>query len=200
MKLNSVGVFRRLGALYDLMQKEYDQTVEGTGFTCADCPQNCCTSYFQHHTYVEWAYLWKGMKSLPEAKQKLYLERAQAYVAQMQEQLAAGERPDAMCPLNDDGLCGLYTHRLMICRLHGVVHTLAVRGKMGVPVEETFPGCWRFGEATEGRTDLRPLDRTPLYSKLAALEMEFLGKRIQTLPRVNLTLAEMLVQGAPKLR
>nr|WP_209280184.1 hypothetical protein [Desulfobaculum xiamenense] len=181
------------------MQKEYDATVAGTGFTCADCPQNCCTSYFQHHTYVEWAFLWKGMQELPEERRALYLERAHDYVRSMNESLAAGTRPDAMCPLNDDGLCGLYRHRLMICRLHGVVHTLVGRGPLGRPVEQRYPGCWRFTEVTAEAQNLRPLDRTPLYRDLAALEMDFLGSRIHALPKVNLTLAEMLVQGSPNL-
>ncbi|GAB6177233.1 hypothetical protein JCM16814_21240 [Desulfobaculum senezii] len=200
MKRNRVGVFRRLAALYDRMQKEYDATVADTGFTCMDCPQNCCTSYFQHHTYVEWAYLWKGMEALPEDKRALYLSRAQDYVTHMQEKLAAGERPDAMCPLNDDGLCGLYTHRLMICRLHGVVHTLATKGRFDRIEQKEYPGCWRFKEVTDGRDDLRPLDRTPLYRDLAKLEMDFLGSRMAAMPKVNLTLAEMLVQGPPKLQ
>lgn len=199
MKRNRIGVFRRLAALYDKMQKAYDRTVADTGFTCADCPQNCCTSYFQHHTYLEWAYLWKGMESLPEEKRQLYIGRAKDYVEHMQEKLAAGERPDAMCPLNDEGLCGLYTHRLMICRLHGVVHTLAGKGRFGHMETSEYPGCWRFTEVTEGRDDVRPLPRTPLYQELVALEMDFVGPALRSLPKVDLTLAEMLVQGPPKL-
>ncbi|BBD09088.1 hypothetical protein [Desulfovibrio ferrophilus] len=191
MKRNRTGVFRRLEALYARMQQAYDTTVGETGFTCQGCENNCCTSYFQHHTYVEWSFLFKGLDDLPAEKREQYMTRAQDYVHAAQDSLNKGERPSAMCPLNDDGLCGLYRHRLMICRLHGVPHVLA--GRMGQLNE--YPGCFRF----PNEAGANPLDRTPLYRELAKLEMDFLGSRMARLPKVNLTLAEMMVQGPPKL-
>lgn len=191
MKRNPTGVFRRLEALYARMQQAYDSTVGHTGFSCQGCDNNCCTSYFQHHTYVEWSFLFKGLDALPADKREQYMLRARDYVRQAQETLARGERPSAMCPLNDDGLCGLYRHRLMICRLHGVPHQLA--GRMGQVND--FPGCFRFPKDNE----TTPLDRTPLYRDLAKLEMDFLGARLAQLPKVNLTLAEMMVQGPPRI-
>ena len=98
-----------------------------------------------------------------------------------------------MCPANVDGLCMIYRHRLMICRLHGVRHRLS--GPSGV---RDFPGCWRFEEGAASQDGPAPvLDRTPLYRRLAALEMEFLGAKARRLPRVSLTLALMLVNGPP---
>ena len=191
MKRNRTGVFRRLEALYARMQAAYDATVGETGFTCSGCADNCCTSYFQHHTYVEWSFLFKGLDALPAERRDEYMRRAEEYVFRSREALARGERPAVMCPLNDDGLCGVYAHRLMICRLHGVPHTLA--GRMGQV--QDYPGCFRF-PAEAGAT---PLDRTPLYRELVKLEMDFLGSRLSQLPKVNLTLAEMMVQGAPRL-
>ena len=191
--MSRVGVFRRLEALYARMQRAYDAVAGVVDFTCRGCPRNCCTSYFQHHTYIEWAYMDKGVRALPWARQEEIMSRAEEYVVRSKAMLARGERPDIMCPLNVDGLCGLYSHRLMICRLHGVSHTLA--GRYGGAAE--YPGCFRFQEAVQGRTDVPLLDRTPLYRELAALEMEFLGSRIRRLPRVDLTIAEMLVQGKP---
>lgn len=192
MKRRPTGVFRRLEGLYARMQKAYEATAAGAGFTCAGCENNCCTSYFQHHTYVEWAYLQKGLDALAEERRRDYMDRAREYVRLAREAMARGERPAVMCPLNDDGLCGLYAHRLMICRLHGVPHVLT--GRMGEV--RPFPGCHRFPEGA----DARPMDRTPLYRDLAALEMDFLGSRLRALPKVDLTLAEMMVQGFPDLR
>ena len=194
-------MFRRLAALYDRMQREYDRAAaQAPGFTCAGCPQNCCTSFFQHHTYVEWAYLWQGLEALPGARRAGFLERARDYLDAARAAQARGEVPAAMCPLitreGEDGgagRCGLYAHRLMICRLHGVPHALATPGR---PPRE-FPGCWRYGEAAAAAPVL--LDRTPLYRELAGLERDFLGPRAGRLPRVDLTLAEMLVQGPPGL-
>lgn len=191
MKRSRTGVFRRLEALYNRMQEAYDETVGATGFTCAGCDNNCCTSYFQHHTYIEWSYMFKGLEALPAERRQTYMDRAQEYVFSMRESLMRGERPSAMCPLNDNGLCGLYQHRLMICRLHGVPHFLS--GPMGQV--QNYPGCFRYPE--DALT--MPMNRTPLYQELAKLEMNFLGKKLQKLPKVNLTLAEMMVQGPPNL-
>jgi hypothetical protein len=149
-----------------------------------------------HHTYVEWAYLWKGMDALAHKDRELFLDNARAYVAQANQDLASGKRPHIMCPLNKDGLCGLYSHRLMICRMHGVPNSItAPNGST-----RTFPGCFKSQERIRTMESPPMLDRTPLYIRLVQLEQGFLGpKRIRTLPRVNMTLAEMLVQGPPKV-
>lgn len=188
-----LGVFRRLEALYARMQREYDAVAAPLGFTCAGCPQNCCVSFFQHHTYVEWAFLWKGLEALPAPRREALLARARDYVDQARAALDRGETPSAMCPLNEEGRCGLYSHRLMICRLHGVAHVLAAPGR---PVQ-SFPGCWRHQELARDAGHAPVMDRTPLYRELAALERDLLGPRAGRLPRVDLTLAEMLVQGPP---
>jgi hypothetical protein len=61
----------------------------------------------------------------------------------------------------------------------------------------SFPGCSRCQELYSYSQDVPILDRTPFYRELASLEIAFVGKKIKTLPRVNLTLAEMLVHGPP---
>ncbi len=192
------GHFQRLATLYSRMDAAYDETTQGLDFTCADCPNNCCVSYFQHHTYIEWAYLWKGLRQLrekDEARIQRYLERAEAYVVSARNALSQGLRPTAMCPLNDDGRCGVYDFRLMICRMHGTANILRRPDGTG----QRFPGCFRYEEAVQGMENVPCLDRTPLYAELARLEMDYLGGRIRQIPRVDLTLAEMLVQGPPKL-
>jgi hypothetical protein len=44
------------------------------------------------------------------------------------------------------------------------------------------------------------VDRTPLYKDLVLLEMQFVGKNLRMLPKVDHTIAEMIVLGPPKLR
>ena len=186
-------VLRRLRELYARMDQAYAAAAQAIGLSCDGCPDNCCTSFFQHHTYVEWAYLWKGLEALPGDRRQDYGTRAAIYVREAQDALSLGQRPQLMCPLNDQGLCGLYEHRLMICRLHGVP-TVSVRPD---GARQEFPGCFKAQELCAGRADVAVLDRTALYRDLARLEMEFLGSRLRQLPRVDLTLAEMIVRGNP---
>jgi hypothetical protein len=194
-KLTPKAAYRKLAALYTRMGKAYDEAAQRVGLTCADCENNCCTSYFQHHTYSEWAYLWQGMNKLAPARRQEYLQRAEEYVARARQALADGERPRIMCPLNDDGLCGLYEHRLMICRMHGVPNELVKPNGSRV----RFAGCFRAQALTRDQDNVFVLDRTPLYRDLAQLEMSFLGSGMRRLARVDLTLAEMLVSGPPPL-
>jgi len=188
------GVFAGLAELYANMQEAYDKTAREIGFTCEGCPQNCCVSYFEHHTYVEWAYLWRGLGELPKDRLEEIKARAGDCVRKIGAVLRAGLRPRVMCPLNQDGLCVLYKHRLMICRMHGVPHSVTT------PDGQTkdYPGCFRCTEAQNGRPDVPVLDRTPFYMRLAELEKQYLGGKMSQLPRVRLTTAELIVQGPPK--
>jgi hypothetical protein len=63
----------------------------------------------------------------------------------------------------------------------------------------SFPGCFRC-QALYSTLEQPPvLDRTGFYKDLASLEIAFVGPKFKTLPRVNLTLAEMLVHGPPDI-
>jgi Fe-S-cluster containining protein len=188
-------LFEKLSQLYSQMEEAYNHTAAKIGLSCSRCPDNCCTSYFHHHTYIEWAYVWEGMRSRSEENQREFINRAESYVRQSQVLTAQGLKPNIMCPLNDQGLCQLYEYRLMICRLHGVPNRF-VRpdGK-----EMNFPGCFRCQELCSHLEKVPVVDRTNLYRELACLEMAFLGQRVKTLARVNLTLADMLVEGPPDI-
>lgn len=187
---------KRIADLYARMEIAYDRVAKALSFSCEGCPSNCCDSFFQHHTYIEWAYLWEGLNTLPEDRRKLLLQRAATYVAESEALLAKGERPALMCPLNENGRCSLYSYRLMICRMHGVPSefTRPDGRKM------SFPGCFRCQELV-GHTTNPPhvVDRTKLYRELAELETTLLGSRRSILPRVKLTLAQMMVQGPPRI-
>jgi len=186
-------LFGKLSQLYSEMAEAYNQAAGKIGLSCRGCPDNCCTSYFQHHTYIEWAYLWTGIRSCAEEKQREFMNRAREYVRQSRDLLNQGLSPRIMCPLNDNGLCQLYEYRLMICRMHGVPNSL-VRpdGK-----KMSFPGCIRCQELYSHLEEVSVLDRTRFYRNLASLEMAFVGPKIKVLPRVKLTLADMLIQEPP---
>lgn len=206
------GLYQRLARLYRSMEEAYNACALEAGLSCQGCPTNCCTSFFQHHTYVEWSYLWRGLLELPEQRRRAIVRRAEEYVEQARQALAMNALPGVMCPLNENGLCILYPYRLMICRMHGTRNVFTRPDGQ----RQVFPGCARFAalpcsaappspdgnnEAGAPLPDARPtLDRTPFYTELAALEMEFHKRAAAPLPRVNLTLAEMIVMGPPRLR
>ncbi len=192
-KLMPRAVFYKLEKLYQEMQESYDRVASGIDFTCDGCPDNCCNSFFRHHTRVEWAYFWKGLEQCrPEIRREI-VKRAGEYVEQMRTDLSQGRDPMIMCPVNFDGWCVLYRHRLMICRLHGVPSTHSTPGGQS----REFPGCFRCREETEHLNHVPRVDRTRFYHQLAWLEQSYVGPRIVKMDKVDLTLAEMIVHGPP---
>ena len=186
---------QQVTSLFAEMGEVYDRTAQAIQLTCMDCPDNCCDSYFLHHTYTEWAYLWEGLNKLDADKLAAIQERAREYVLQGEAILAKGERPMLMCPLNDKGLCTVYSHRMMICRLHGVPSTFTR------PDGQTmqFPGCFRCQEITGEKPPAASMDRTDFFRRLVELELELLGPKRGSAPKVKLTLAQMIVQGPPQM-
>jgi Fe-S-cluster containining protein len=183
----------KIADLYQRMEEEYDKVARQIGLTCQGCPDNCCDSFFQHHTYVEWAYLWEGIRALPEEKQKEIHKRSQEYITQSEQLIIAGEAPLLMCPVNENGLCSIYRHRLMICRLHGVPATITrPDGK-----QMKFPGCFRCQDITRESKDTPAMDRVSLFREMIALESELRQKVGKPLPKVKMTLAQMIVNGPP---
>lgn len=189
----------RLERIYREMESGYGKVAREIGFSCEGCPDNCCDSYFQHHTYAEWGYLWLGFQGLPEGKRRDILIRAEANVRLCEKALGQGERPQVMCPLNEQGRCILYPYRLMVCRTHGVPASMTRPD--GRRLE--FPGCFRCQEVVEGRyrtqTGVPRMERTPLLQQLALLENDVLEGRRHLYPKIKLTIAQMLLQGPPSV-
>jgi hypothetical protein len=184
----------KVAELYHDMEASYDKTARDLDFSCTGCPDNCCDSFFLHHTYTEWAYLWHGLQTLDDNQLEIIKKKASAYVVESEATLVKGERPIIMCPLNSKGLCTLYRHRMMICRLHGVPATFTrPDGK-----QLSFPGCFRCQELLPEK-EVTPMDRTQFFKRLVNLEVELLGNRRRTAPRVKLTIAQMIVKGPPVL-
>jgi len=186
---------QQVAYLYRDMENAYDGAAKDLNFSCTGCPDNCCDSFFQHHTYTEWTYLWLGLKTLDSTQQQTIHAKATRYVVETESALARGERPIMMCPLNEDELCTLYPYRMMLCRLHGVPATLTRPD--GKKLE--FPGCFRCQELTPAESPTRTLDRTRFLQRLVDLEIRLLGSRRMTAPKVKLTIAQMIVKGPPRL-
>ncbi|MBT8328679.1 MAG: hypothetical protein HKP52_05385 [Desulfofustis sp.] len=188
-----------LRVLYEDMDKAYDGVARRLGHTCDGCPDNCCDSYFLHHTYIEWAFLWQGLSALPEDHRRVLVSRANAYELEAQKLIARGKRPKLMCPLNEDGRCSLYTHRLMVCRTHGVPASMTrPDGK-----QLKFPGCFRCQELVVDQGfaehELPLMERTELLQRLVSLEQEFLLGKRHIAPKVKRTISAMLIDGVPEL-
>lgn len=186
----------RMEEIYTEMEAAYDLVAKDLQFSCEGCSDNCCDSYFLHHTYAEWSYLWLGIDELPRQKQKEALDKAHAYIITAESAMQRGERPQVMCPLNENGLCMVYKYRLMVCRTHGVP------AQITRPDGKTicFPGCFRCQELVKQNGGNSPVvERTAMLTKLAFLEQEYLGNKRHLYPRVKLTIAEMLVKGRPMI-
>jgi len=185
--------------IYQEMEAEYDVVARSLNFSCNGCPDNCCDSYFQHHTYTEWAYLWKGFRELDTARQQELMQRSEQYILECAKAEAREERPQVMCPLLDDGRCTLYTHRLMVCRTHGV--PASMRRPDGQNL--SFPGCFRCQEIVTKKfvhdSQAPHVERTPLLQRLVGVERELMGEKLHLYPRVKLTIAQMLVNGPPTI-
>ncbi len=191
-------VLSELEDIYDRLQQQYSDVALDLDFSCAGCSDNCCDSYFLHHTYAEWAHLWLGFMQLDPEKQSEVLQRCRKYQELSEVALAAGERPLLMCPLNEDGLCLLYEHRLLVCRTHGVPATITRPD--GKTIQ--FPGCFRCQEIVENRPvekQCPSVERTTLLTRLAQLENELLDHKRHLMPRVKITIAEMLMKGPPSV-
>jgi len=184
----------KIADLYQRMEQAYDIVARQLAFTCEGCPDNCCDSYFQHHTYVEWAYLWEGLMALEPTRRKVIENRAAEYAAACEAALSRGERPRIMCPLNEEGRCSLYLHRLMICRMHGVPSSLTFPNGQ----TKKFPGCFRCQEIVGDRQVVPTVERAPLFRELVALEQELLGDQQNQMPKVKKTIAEMILLGPPR--
>lgn len=190
-------VLRRLHELYARMDSAYAETAGALGLSCAGCADNCCETPFSHHTYIEWLDLARAVAALPAPRQEELAVKAQEWL-RIQRGSLPGVTPRVPCPLavekDGDLSCGLYEHRPMVCRLHGTP-TYLVRPD-GSRV--AFPGCDRAQELARTNPEAA-LNRTELLTDLARLEMALAGGARGGRPRVNMSIAEIILAGPPQL-
>lgn len=189
----------RLKTLYEEMDAAYDIVAGRLNFSCEGCDDNCCDSYFLHHTYAEWSYLWYGFGKFSDEKQQEILRRSEEYVNGCHKAQSEGEQPQLMCPLNENGLCILYPYRLMVCRTHGI--PAAMTRPDGRQLR--FPGCFRCQEVVQkSYTDQEAvprMERTHLLRELVAIENDLFSGKRHLYPKVKLTIGEMLIKGPPTI-
>ena len=176
-----------LAQLFGDMDSAYEQSAVQAGFVCNGCPDNCCRTRFYHHTVGELLYLRAGLADLSPEIQRKIRDRAARINKAAASLTHQGEVVPPMCPLNNEGRCMLYTYRPMICRLHGIPHTLCRPNGCLV----TGPGCHAY-YAQCPQIAAAPLDRTPLYTAMADLERR-LRQQLQFGQRLKLTIAEMVL-------
>lgn len=180
-------LLKKLAALYERMDGEYQKAALANGFQCRGCADNCCFTRFYHHTLAEYLYLKEGLGRLTGDDHRRVADRAASVVRQMNDLDRAGQPVRVLCPLNEKERCVLYAYRPMICRLHGIAHQL--RRPDGQ--RQVGPGCGDFDRQC-GTADPVALDRTPLYIALAELEKE-LRRRMGFQGRIRMTIAEMII-------
>ena len=178
--------FHRLKDLYTKMSETYRQTAAQYEFSCQDCPDNCCMTRFYNHTYIEYFFLMEGMAELTVEKQTEIKQKAIDVCHQMADMEARGEAPRVMCPVNVEGLCNMYEHRPMICRLHGIPYDLLIPGREPHRGE----GCTVFNDKFQSKPYI-PFDRTPLYQTLSGLERQVRAVTGKT-RKIKMTIAEMI--------
>ncbi len=175
-------IFKTLDREYAEAQKHYED------FSCEGCGDNCCTTVFYHHTLVENLLLIEGLSALGEDTLSSVVEGAKAYHKEVVKHPLDTYSLKLMCPLNVNGLCILYEHRPLICRVHGVPGILSSmsRGR------QEFQGCKRFQELHGTENDYL-IDRTPMYTQIATLEGQ-LKTHLGYPQKTRKTIAEMIVE------
>jgi len=171
----------RLEKIYLSMDQAFEGLAAFYGFDCQGCQDNCCHTYFYHYTIAEYLYLLQGLFALPGEKGEEVMERARVMGD-------PGKKEDYLCPLNQDGRCLLYSHRTMICRLHG----LPFEFRRPDGRREEGSGCSKLEDERRIRgLPYRRIDRTPFYTDLACLERN-IREEIGYSQKLKKTIAEML--------
>lgn len=182
----STAFFNRLQSIFAAMDRKYAEAAKHYGFHCDGCEDNCCRTRFYHHTYLEYLYIQAGLNKLSRQRQGEIQSRAAAVCRETAKADEKAMPVRLMCPLNSDGCCTLYTHRPMICRLHGISHELRKPGQNVV----RGPGCGMFDLRCSDKS-YRKFDRTPFYFEMAKLERE-LRQAVGLSGRIKMTIAEMI--------
>lgn len=176
--------------LYGRMDKAYDRSASSYDFACRGCEENCCEERFYHYTISEFLYLLRGLQTLDEKKRAETFASAREVAELCRRHDMEGRARRIMCPLNVNGLCSLYAHRLMICRLHGVPY----RMRRPDNTETRGIGCHRIDwDISPEKSAECIFDRTELYRELSGIEIE-LRQNLVFGQRIKMTIAEMIVE------
>ncbi len=185
----------RLEELYYQMDDAYRGIADEIGFSCRGCDGvKCCTVDVTLHTFVEMFYLRRGFNSLDTSRQLEILGRSREIVKAKDEDPLGDSYRNAVCALNFEGMCSLYEHRPMICRLAGIPHFM--KRPDGKSLESV--GCTTYTHDILPKYPKIMLDRTEFYHRMARIEIEVvraLGKRTR-----SRTIAETVGRDYPECR
>ena len=172
------------------MDKAFDKAASHYGFQCNGCEDNCCKSFFYHHTFIEKDFLLSKANDFAHDKKVALKKSAELYLNSVfSENNKKEKRP--LCPLNKEGLCILYNQRPMICRLHGIPHHLNIPGR---EIQEN-PGC-DAGTSFFNATTYYSFDRIPYYKEMTEIEIEYretFSKSNVKSGKIKQTIAHMLL-------
>jgi Fe-S-cluster containining protein len=159
----------RLKELFKEIDLVYSNTAENLGFSCNGCDgEKCCTVDLIVHTSAEQLLIKRGVVSLDTDLQNQIIARASSIKRAKEANPHSEQYRSAICALNFDGLCALYDHRPMICRLAGIPHKIIRPDGSQI----TGPGCNIFHEKCADKTPEHIIDRSPFYKRMAQLETE----------------------------
>lgn len=180
------GIENEIRNLYAAMDEAYAEAAARAGFACAGCDDNCCMTWFHHHTLAEILYLREGFYALGPEARKTAGENARMVLDLKAAHSGSTEPFRAWCPLCAQGRCRVYENRPMTCRLHGTSWRMTYPGG----TVHQGPGCGEFEKAAS-ESGAAPLDRTPFYRRLALLERGLRGILGEN-SRIKLTIAEIV--------
>ncbi len=183
--------FNKLNVLYMKMDKAYDKAALHYGFECNGCEDNCCKSFFYHHTYIEKDYLLSKTNEFDLEQKKALKTIAEKYLKDITLHNQDINKKKPLCPLNKEEKCILYDQRPMICRLHGIPHHLNIPGK---EINHS-PGC-DAGDSFFSSTNYFSFDRIPYYKEMAEIEKEYRASFSNTNSKsgkIKQTIAHMLL-------
>ena len=180
--------FQRLAAVFADMDQAYQKASDHYHFQCNGCDENCCMTHFYHHTHLEYFYILEGIDRIDAALSTSLLKKARDVIQKSAAAMKQGEAVRILCPLNHAGLCMIYKHRPMICRMHGIPHELNPPGRPTV----FGPGCNAFDREC-GNKPYIPFDRTPFYTAMANLENE-IKQHLGITEKFKKTISQMLVE------
>ncbi|MEW5736524.1 MAG: YkgJ family cysteine cluster protein [Thermodesulfobacteriota bacterium] len=174
----------RLQKVVAEMDRAYKKASAVQDFSCNGCENNCCYTWFFHHTLAEALFLARACAGLSPEVLARAEDQARSVMAKHTAHDADQGPFRAACPLFSSGLCMVYDSRPMICRLHGVPYRLLQPGGS----YHIGPGCAAFHNAVgENGKNAQVMDRTPLYVAMSKLETqmrkgsEFSGKARYTI-------------------
>ncbi|RMG01271.1 MAG: YkgJ family cysteine cluster protein [Nitrospirae bacterium] len=177
----------KLYEVYKEIDKAYADAADYYGFSCEGCEQNCCDTVFYHYTLIEFFGLMEGFEKLDDERKAESLRRAEEYLRKLNRFRGREYEVKILCPLNYDGLCAVYEHRPLICRVHGLPGAFKHPGKG----TRSFPGCKRFEDINKKERKV-VIDRTQFYSQIATLESQ-LRRQMDYMMKFQKTIAEMLL-------